>query len=185
MRRTYTVAWVGVPSVMSFSPRHWFCPFKNRGDDDLFTLSGETRAEVVGDSLRGFESGGCEFAGAQSFSEFKGSLDLCDLCRPNAGNLEQIMSAGAVQSAKPSKIPQNREGCFVDILSRHALFERPQSDAKDDGEQLSIGQPFGAFCKESLARALLCGPGPDAFRADITLRSLCCRRMCGCAMILG
>ena len=57
-RRTYTVACVGVPSVISFSPKALVLPVQEHGDNDLLALAGETRAKVVGDGLRGLEGKG-------------------------------------------------------------------------------------------------------------------------------
>ncbi len=95
------------------------------GDDDLLTFAGETRAEVVGDGLRGFEGGGCEFPGAHAFSEFKGGLDLGDFRGPKARHLQQVLNVGAIEPAKPTEILQNREGRIVGVLSWNALLERP------------------------------------------------------------
>jgi hypothetical protein len=53
--------------------------------DHLLTFSDQTRAKVVDDCLRGLERGRCESAGAHLFAEFKGSFDLGDFRRSEAG----------------------------------------------------------------------------------------------------
>ena len=126
---------------------------QEHGDDDLLTLAGEARAEVVGDSLRGFEGGGCEFPGAHPFAEFKCGLDLRDFRRPKAGHFQQVLDAGAIEPAKTVKVLQKGTGKVGGVLSRHTLLERPLSDAEDDGEQLRIGQLFGPFGKQPFSRA--------------------------------
>ena len=101
------MAWVGVPYRDVFLAKALVLPVQEQGDDDLLALSREERAEMVGDSLRGFKSGGREFPCDQAFSELKRSLDLRDLCRPKAGDFEQVMNAGAIEPAKSTKILQN------------------------------------------------------------------------------
>ena len=94
-------------------------------DDDLLTLGSEAWAEVLGDSLGGFECGGYEFPGAQAFPELKCSLNLRDFRRPKARHVEQVMNAGAVEAAKPSEILQKKEGRIVGGPPWNALPERP------------------------------------------------------------
>ena len=79
---------------------------------------------MVGNGQRGFEGGCCEFPGAHAFPELKCRLDLSDFRRPKAGHLQQVMNAGAVEAAKTSEIPQNREGSLVGVLPWNTFLER-------------------------------------------------------------
>ena len=61
---------------------------QEHGNHNLFTLAGESRAEMVGNGQRGFEGGCCKFPGANAFPELKCCLDLSDFRRPKAGHLQ-------------------------------------------------------------------------------------------------
>jgi len=93
------------------------------GNNNLFTLAGETRTEIVGNGLRRFEGWCCEFPGTNAFPEFKCGFDLSDLCRTKTGYFQQVINAGAIETPQSSEILQNRESRLVGVRSRNTFLK--------------------------------------------------------------
>jgi hypothetical protein len=112
--------------------------------------------------LGGFKRWGRELAGAQTFSKFKGSLDLGDLGRPEVRHLEQVLDVRTIEAAQSSKVGQQRSSQIGDVLPRRAKFECADTDSQDDRGQFGIRELARPILEQSFPQPLLFEPVLDS-----------------------